>query len=270
MPYLKGFLFQVKTTCTPEPTPSPCALPHQHQKRYSHCWRSGCVKTASLHIMSLPLRNGRTAERQRLWPALWLGLHLTPWVLPHLQILLDFLGPRPTHKNCILALGPTITKEQENPKPSLHPSEKPQLCHCPSLPAASPFTHPTRTLLPWSLLAAPGTEPRSPRCFSDQWQSSQRRSAPPRILYWQQRSFNLQKMVHLTGLTTSHVHTERQQIRQIVSLFLWVFFCKGSSFCCLSAPCQHIAHRFLYYKKSLLYQAGRKKVSQEANAYYCL
>lgn len=41
-------------------------------------------RTPLLHIMFLPLRNGGTTERQQLWPTLWLGLHLTPWVLSHL------------------------------------------------------------------------------------------------------------------------------------------------------------------------------------------
>lgn len=87
-----------------------------------------------------------------------------------------------------------------------------------------------------------------------QWQPRQRRSAQPRILYWQQHSFALQKIIHLTDLTVSYVSTctQRQKITQIV--LLEVFFCKGFNFCCPSALSQDIAQCFLYYKKVCIRQ----------------
>lgn len=64
---------------------------------------------------------------------------LGPTLLPEFSHLQDFPGSLPTSNNNFLAPSPIITKEQENPTPSLHTQEKPRLFSCPSLPAAWPF-----------------------------------------------------------------------------------------------------------------------------------
>lgn len=120
---------------------------------------------------------------------------------------------------------------------------------------------------PWGLQPSQA----SLRCFSGHRQPPQRCSAQPRILYWQQHSFTLQKIIHLTGLTIScfHVHSKTKNYTNCFVGGLFFFFLKASIFCCPSALSQHIAQCFLYYKKVCIRQE-EKKFSQEANVYYCL
>lgn len=119
------------------------------------------------------------------------------------------------------------------------------------------FQVPLVLFSPWGLQPSQA----SLRCFSGHGQPPQRHSAQPWILYWQQHSFTLHKVIHLIGFTMSYVSMCTQKDKKLHKSFCWrgFFFVKASFFCCPSALSQHIAQCFLYYKKSL-YQAGRKKI----------
>lgn len=122
-PYLEGFLFQVQKLCRLERILG--VLGHFHTNARSDTLTAGTVAvwkhrgTPLLH-MFLPLRNGGAAERQWLWPTSWLGLHLTHRVLSHSPLLQDFLGSLPSCTKYVLALSPSIIKEQKKPIPHLH------------------------------------------------------------------------------------------------------------------------------------------------------
>lgn len=246
-----------KRLCTLDPILSILGRFHIHTRRDSHCCEAAVWKhrgSPLLRIMFLAARNGGTTERQRWWPKLWLGLHVTPWVLSRLPLLQDYLGSLPSCKNSILAPSPTITKELEIPN---------LLWYCPS-PAAQPFhtSHVCSALLRPFL----GTEPRSPRCSRGWCQSSQWHSAWSWILYWQQRLFNLQQMVHLTGLTTSRdsMCTEKdKKSTQIVLLLFsgglfWFVFAKASYFAA-HQHCLSILHN-VFFSIKMSSVSSRKKV----------
>lgn len=194
--------------------------------------------------MFLPLRNGGAAERQWLWPTSWLGLHLAYSLVPLFfrifriapQLYERHLSPQAQHYN--------KNKKSQSPICTLKRNSSSVTVPLGLLPALPHI--PLVLFSPWGLQPSQA----SLRCFSGHGQPPQRCSAQPRILYWQQHSFTLQKNIHLTGLTISYVSTctQRQKITLIVLLegLFCFFFVKASFFCCPTALSQHIAQCFLY------------------------
>lgn len=155
------------------------------------------------------------------------------------------LSPQPQHYKRTKKANPPFAHLRETPALLLF------LCGC-----CQPF-HTSHFVLfsPWGLQPSQG----SLRCFSGHGQPPQRCSAWPQIPYWQQNSFTLQKIIHLTGLTVSYVSmcTQRQKITQII--LLEDFFVKASFFFAAHQHCLSILHNVFFITKSL-YQAGRKKI----------
>lgn len=235
-----------KRLCTLEPILSILGHFHIHTRRDSHCCEAAVWKhrgSPLLRIMFLPARNGGTTERQRRWPKLWLGLHVTPWVLSRLPLLQDFLGSLPSCKNSILAPSPTITKELETPNPS------------------------SGTAL--HLLPSPSTRPTCALLSSDpSWAQSQGHQDVPEVDVSHHNDIQLDHEYCIgsnaslissrwsTSLVsqlpvTPRVHRQKKYTNCFVVVFwglVLVCFCKGFVFCCPSALSQHIAQCFLYYK----------------------
>lgn len=152
------------------------------------------------------------------------------------------LSPQPQHYKRTKKANPPLAHLRETPALLLF------LCGC-----CQPFHTPHFVLFsPWGLQPSRG----SLRCFSGHGQPPQRRSARPRIPYWQQHS-TLQKIIHLTGLNflCCHVHSKtRNYTNYFVGGF---FFCKGFIFFAAHQHCLSILHNVFFITKMSV--SGRKK-----------
>lgn len=156
----------------------------------------------------------------------------------------------------ILALSPSIIKEQGKSIPHLHTKRNSSFVSVPLwlLPALPHI--PLVLFSPWGLQPSQA----SLRCFSGHRQPPQRCPAQPQYCIGSNTpSLSRRSSTSLVSQFFVSTCTQRQKITHIV--LLEVFFCKGFLFCCPLALSQHIAQCFLYYKKVCIRQEEKKNFS---------